>query len=288
MEEAVRSALNQTYRPVEVIVVDDGSTDATFTILDSIDDDRLRVLRSDGRGVAAARNHALSHAHYPYVAFLDADDVWDPQKLERQIALLRSNGELIVVGCLLHHIAPDGRVLGVAGVNVVPGDQERIAAGRYMPFSCSAILTLRNAVEEVGGFDSEVSPAEDMDLLAKLARHGKVGCVDQVLGSYRIHRGSASGRSYIRQQECMRFIAARIEAEADGVRLTLGRYLAENRRSLNQRRVDRARAMYRFTGEHLAERNYLRALAFGAGTFLLAPRFTVRRALLQRRKPVGR
>jgi glycosyltransferase involved in cell wall biosynthesis len=94
LREAVDSALAQTRRDIEAIVVDDGSTDGSADMLRDLDDPRLRVIRQDNAGSAAARNAGLRLASGNLVAFLDADDRWAPQNLERQAAFLESHPEV--------------------------------------------------------------------------------------------------------------------------------------------------------------------------------------------------
>jgi glycosyltransferase involved in cell wall biosynthesis len=99
LREAIDSVLAQTYRPIEVIVVDDGSTDATAEILASYDD-RLRSARQPNSGTPAARNLGLSLARGEFLAFLDADDLWHPEKLARQMARFQARSELDM--CVTH------------------------------------------------------------------------------------------------------------------------------------------------------------------------------------------
>lgn len=91
LRECLDSVFVQTFRDIEVIVVDDGSTDDTPAILDSISDRRLKQFRIPNSGSPCARNVGLRHAHGEFVAFIDADDRWRPRKLETQLALLRKS-----------------------------------------------------------------------------------------------------------------------------------------------------------------------------------------------------
>ncbi len=97
IEQCVLSVLAQTYRELQIIVVDDGSTDATETILQGMHDARLRVIRQPNRGVAAARNSALQHANGEFAAFLDQDDLWKPEKVSSQVEFLRARPHVVGV-----------------------------------------------------------------------------------------------------------------------------------------------------------------------------------------------
>ena len=109
---AVQSALRQTHRALEVWVVDDGSTDRTIERLASIDDPRLHVLQQSNAGTAAARNNALSHARGQYIAFIDADDRWFPEKIAMELAVLERAPEPIAIAYSCHYAVDDaGRLL---------------------------------------------------------------------------------------------------------------------------------------------------------------------------------
>jgi glycosyltransferase involved in cell wall biosynthesis len=113
LAETLASVCGQTYRNLDIIVVDDGSADATFSVASRLskEDPRIRVLRQDNAGVAAARNLALRHAVGPLVAPVDADDLWHPTKLERQVRRLREATDAAVVYCWSCEIDPASRVI---------------------------------------------------------------------------------------------------------------------------------------------------------------------------------
>ena len=94
IKEAIDSVTTQTFGDFEIIVIDDGSTDNTLEVLSGINDPRLRVITTDNGGIGAARNHGLDHAQGDYIAFLDADDVWMPKKLEIQLQIIQENPEV--------------------------------------------------------------------------------------------------------------------------------------------------------------------------------------------------
>lgn len=112
---AVRSALEQTHADLEVIVVDDGSTDGTRAVLAQIDDPRLTVLSQANAGTGAARNLALARARGAYIAFLDSDDRWFPHKLERELAVLAQAPDPVAIAYSSYYAVDDrGRLLNPA------------------------------------------------------------------------------------------------------------------------------------------------------------------------------
>jgi glycosyltransferase involved in cell wall biosynthesis len=187
---ALRSALGQQGPEVEVVVVDDGSEDGTPDRLADVQDPRLLVVRHERpRGVSEARNAGVRAAHGEWVAFLDDDDLWSPDKLRRQLEAARTSGsDFAYAGAVwvdeeLHvlngHTPPDPLTLAGAVLrwNVVWG-------------GCSNVVARRDLVLEVGGFDEELFQLGDWDLWIRLALAGNGACVDDVLVALVVHRQS--------------------------------------------------------------------------------------------------
>ena len=189
LREAVDSALAQTAPPLEVIVVDDGSTDATPEILEAYGA-RIRRIRQPNQGVAAARNAGVAGARGECVAFLDSDDVWNPRKLERQVARFEADRGLGMIHCGVEHFDDRGAVTstsltgkeGWLATDILRFDGEIIAGPG------SSILVPRPVVEQVGGFDPRVQPSDDWDFCYRVATRYRIGFVPEVLVRYR-HQG---------------------------------------------------------------------------------------------------
>lgn len=175
--EALASALAQTYRPVEVIVADDGSRDRTAAIAESYP---VRVLRLPHRGPAAARNRGLLAATGEYWAILDADDVMPPDSVARQVAHLEEHPELDVV-------------FGLTEAFVTPGEPRPshfLAAWEGGPFRAhaTAMLARRRALDRVGLFDETLRLGEDFDWLLRAAdAELKIGHADHLVLRHRVH-----------------------------------------------------------------------------------------------------
>jgi len=151
LEEGLRSALDQSLPPSEVIVVDDGSTDASAEIAESFGDP-VRCTRQENAGVAAARNRGLSVATGEFIAFQDHDDLWPPEKLEVQVAALRANPEVGIVS---------GRMRVIGGA--LPG-RPWLAEGRREPPAgahLTAALIRRSVFDRIGFLDETVGHAAD-------------------------------------------------------------------------------------------------------------------------------
>jgi glycosyltransferase involved in cell wall biosynthesis len=186
LREAVDSVLGQTLADLELVVVDDGSTDGTAAILASYDDPRLRVLSSPGDGLVCALNHGLEHGRAPYVARMDADDVSLPQRLERQVDLLEREPRLGLVATWVSVIDAAGRELREHVLPERHGDLARRLLLRN-PFQHGSVVLRRSVLDRVGPYRGDYGHNEDYDLWRRLARVAELGCVPETLYRYRVH-----------------------------------------------------------------------------------------------------
>ena len=166
--EAVRSVLAQTLADLELIVVDDGSTDATPHVLAEMRDPRLLVERHAPEGLARALNRALAAARAPLVARLNADDVALPERLARQAAFLAARPEVGVLGSAAREVNGDGREVRVVRPPVDDAALRR-ALIRRNPMVHSTVTMRRALLERVGGYDPGFAVAQDYDLWIRLA-----------------------------------------------------------------------------------------------------------------------
>lgn len=282
VRDAVESVLSQTHGALEAIVVDDGSTDGTLTHLDALagagrDDPRLTVLTKDNGGVSTARNLGIERARGEFIAFLDADDVWDVDKLERTLPALASPGT-VAAGTMMRYIDESGRDLGsAAGEDPTVGDApERIRAARLMPFPLSGIVFRADAVAQAGPYDPGLRLAQDLDFLARIARLGDLGYVSHPTGGYRLRATAASARSYARQRKHMRFIQERLARRDAGGDLGWDEFDAAYAPSWRTRRRDYAAAAYRDGGLALAQGRRAGALQV-MGALAVDPSYAVPR-----------
>ncbi len=179
----VESVLAQTYPTVEIIVVDDGSTDATAEGLQAYGD-RLRVIRQANQGGTASRNTGIRAAQGDYLTFLDHDDLMLPGKLERQVALLESQPEIGAAHCRWSYIDPQGKPISKIGPLPEGDIYKTLVLGCFL--WSGAPVVRRQWIEQLGGFDPTIW-SSDWDLWIRLAAAGcRFGCIQQVLGAYRI------------------------------------------------------------------------------------------------------
>ena len=199
---ALDSVDRQTYPHVELIVVDDGSDDASAEIADA--HTGARVLREPHRGVSAARNAGIEVAQGELVAFLDADDEWMPRKLERQIALLRARPEVAIVHTYVMTVFAEGTPVPPW----LPADWCTDAQPRYCP---SNWLVRRDAFTQVGPFDENMPTAEEYDWLARARNAGlESAMLEDVLVRWRLHEANVSHHQAEIRRGIMRMLRANI------------------------------------------------------------------------------
>jgi glycosyltransferase involved in cell wall biosynthesis len=198
--EAVDSALGQTWSDLEVIVVDDGSTDDTVALLDRRFGRKIRVVRlPTNRGQSTARNMGVAVATGEVVAFLDSDDVWLPHKLERQLPLFDDPAVQLVHGWI-EPIDEAGLVLGHLTEDLQQRFERALRRGydyagvteQWCMMWTSAVVIRRSLLETIGGFDPQLSDFEDWDLFWHCALHGTIATAPEPLVGYRVHPGNMS------------------------------------------------------------------------------------------------
>jgi glycosyltransferase involved in cell wall biosynthesis len=191
--EAIESVLAQTYGSVDCVVVDDGSTDGTAEVARTYAPE-VRLVAQKNAGVAAARNRGAAAAEGPLLAFLDADDVWLPAKLERQVRALQASPEAGVVLCGLSvtdaHLTPTGMM------NLDPSADLMarliLLDGLAMVGMSQAAVVRRERFDALGGFDIRFGTSADWHFLLRLLRQSSWAYVKEPLVLYRVHGDNMS------------------------------------------------------------------------------------------------
>lgn len=200
IELTLESVLHQTYQNIEVIVVDDGSQDATPEIVRqfTVRDQRVRLIQQTNAGVAAARNSAIYAAKGDFIAPIDADDIWYPDKIERQMqCMLSSDSQVGLVYTWASHIDEENAFTG--GFNA--GDRQGLVLTDllYRDFigNGSGLLFRRSCLEKIGGYNQSLRErgaqgCEDWDIALQIAEHYEFRVVPEILVGYRQTFGSMS------------------------------------------------------------------------------------------------
>ena len=207
--EAVASVLVQTVQDVEIIVVDDGSTDTTPSVLEPFRH-TVQYVRQGNRGVSAARNIGMAHAAGDFIAFLDADDIWLPNKLELQLQFLRDHRDVALVFGDAEHFDGSGTVIPSFlrqktsfpmqnGGSLVLRDAFRLLLeANYI--TTSTVVITRACLKRVGVFDESLRSVEDRDLWLRVARAFPIGCVVKSLVRKRTHASNISSNGLVATQ----------------------------------------------------------------------------------------
>ena len=212
--EAIESVLCQTLSDFELVVIDDGSTDSSGAIVSEYanTDGRVVAGRTNHVGQADARNAAVAMARAELIAFLDADDIAYPDRLERHCAFLRDHEAVALVGGALTFIDETGRVFAEDVRYPVTDAEVREAFSHTTPVLNSAATLRRSAFDEVGGYRRLFADSEDLDLWLRVAERHDIVNLRETVVRYRIHRGQASALRL--EQQSNTALAARLSARA--------------------------------------------------------------------------
>ncbi len=187
--ETINSIISQTYQNWELILVNDGSKDNTAEIIHSfLKDKRIQYHFQENAGVSVARNYGYSFSSGQYVAFLDADDLWLPHRIEKMVDKFQDEVSIGLVHSYMQVIDEHSQLQN----GVYKGKEGHILESLLLWEGCnipapSSILVKRDVVEKIGGFDKDLSTAADQEFFFRVANLYKVGMCKEVLGLYRVH-----------------------------------------------------------------------------------------------------
>ena len=191
--EAIASILNQTYKKLEIIVVDDASTDDTYKILKSLNSKRIKIIRNKHKlGVTSSANAALKRAKGDFIARMDGDDVADPKRIEKQIAFLLKNPEVVAVGGQCKLINSEGIQ---TGIKTFPTSDKKIKEMIFsnVPVQQPALMVAVGRLpKNFAWYDENYESAEELELLFKLFQFGKIANLKDFVLKYRIHGENTS------------------------------------------------------------------------------------------------
>ncbi|KSU84876.1 Glycosyltransferase, GT2 family [Fictibacillus enclensis] len=208
LRESVDSVLNQTYKHFELIVVNDGSTDRTKDILNSLNDDRIKIIHLENNGGAAnALNMGIKEAKGEWIAIQDADDISLPNKLEEQIRYIRKHKDVTAVGslieCISGHAEVSRRNLQIEATRNHLSSKEHINAYRFYlnPFCHGSVLFSKSIFDQIGGYDLQYKICYDYDLWLRMLERTSIHKIPIVLYQYRVHSDSISRNNQVTLNE---------------------------------------------------------------------------------------
>lgn len=195
LRSALMSMQHQTLQDIEIVTVDDGSSDSSLTILREMAaaDTRIKILSRPNTGIVGALNDGLAIATGEYIARMDADDLSHPLRLERQVSFLQSTPEVVAVGCAFHYIDSKGYFLNrnprLTSHELI---EKCLLAGDGGSLIHPAVMIRAEALRRVGGYRQEAIWIEDLDLYLRLARIGRLANLPESLFWYRQHESSVN------------------------------------------------------------------------------------------------
>lgn len=188
--ESIQSVLAQTFPDFQLIIVDDGSSDGTETVVKGFNDPRIRYIYQENRGISGAQNTGIRQAEGQYIAFLGSDDLWLPKLLELEVPILDTNPDVDLVYSKAQAIDADGNLKGqiLGAFQKYPG--ETFKSELYGDSVCTITAVMRRqCFDRVGLFDENLSTRVDWDMWVRMAKHYRFAHIDKVLAHFRIHPG---------------------------------------------------------------------------------------------------
>ncbi len=202
----INSVLNQTFTDLELIVINDGSQDSTLDIVKQIQDPRIKVFSYSNAGGNASRNRGLKLAVGEFVSFLDADDLWTPNKLESQLKALEKNLSAKVAYSWTDYIDINGDyVLSGKRININGDVYENLLVSNFLENGSNPLI-YRTALISLGGFDESLAAAQDWDMWLRLASKFDFVCVPSVQILYRISANSVSSNLVRQEKACLQLL----------------------------------------------------------------------------------
>ena len=187
LPRAIESILGQTYKDIELIIVDDGSSDNTAEVVGRFSDSRIVYVRQENAGACAARNNGIAHARGDYIAFQDSDDIWHQDKLEKQLAALQNTGADVVF-CRMNRMV-GGKKVGLVSdyfhEGFLPKDEVPMSIGTQTLVGKSEVFMQER-------FDSEMPRFQEFEMLVRAQKSFSIYCMEEPLVDYLLQKDSIS------------------------------------------------------------------------------------------------
>ncbi|MDE5107681.1 MAG: glycosyltransferase [Trichodesmium sp. St17_bin3_1_1] len=211
IRETIESVIKQTFSDWELIVVNDGSQDRTVEVVSQIKDPRIKLFSIPHAGVSASRNRGFDNSVGQFIAFLDADDLWKPEKLESQLNALQSHSEAAVAYSWTDYIDESGSFLKQGGRVIFHGDvYPKLLVSNFLENGSNPLIK-REAINEVGGFDESRKRAEDWEMYLRLGKKYHFVAVEKPQILYRFSTNSVSSNTLRQEAECLKLIESAFE-----------------------------------------------------------------------------
>lgn len=206
IQQTVESVLCQTFQDIEILIINDGSSDRTLEILNPISDSRLKIHSFPNAGLAASRNRGIDLAQGDYISFIDADDLWTPDKLQDQLNALEADSQAGLAYSWTDFIDETGNFLRPGGYARIAGNVYRELLLSYFIESGSNILIRKEIIARVGYFDESLQAAEDWDFALRVASCYPIVVVPKVQVLYRQTTVSMSAKISRQETETLKVL----------------------------------------------------------------------------------
>ena len=286
--DAIESILNQTLQHFELIIIDDGSKDGTGDIARQYAerDERIRVIPGDHKGASHAMNLGIQEARADWVVVMHSDDVALPERIERQYNAAQTNPDVVIWGTDGYHINSKGQVLSRFRVGPVSIDECQAEREQNHIVQCihPTAMLRRDVLQAVGGYDTDIRVAEDIDLFDRMMVYGPLVTIPEPLLGYRLHGSSLGMRRYFEQLSIAHFVIARQKHRKEtGRELSLDEFRQQFQHRnrlwwLNERRKHAATMYYRRAGLAYGENRYPKLVFYLFLSLLFNPLYPIRRA----------
>lgn len=280
LQKAIDSVLNQTFDELELLLLNDGSTDSTNNICSryELEDRRVRYFEWPNSGMAKTLNKGLRECSYEYVARLDADDIMLPDRLQVQIDYLIRNPNIDVLGSLGYYINERGKIIGKTFSDITKDSLKKKYFNNNEPFGMlhPSIIYKKSKILAVGGYRGEYWPCDDIDLWNRLyEKEVNFDVIQSPLIKYRIHQSSAVASKYLENRIKFRWMRSNMRNRRNGEpEINFNEYLTKNKYTINNKRKDLAKYYYR-TGAHKftmdKTRDNLLGIVMAVFAFILDP-----------------
>ena len=285
--EAIDSMLNQTFQAFELIIVDDGSTDDTLSIVNeyAARDNRIRIIEQQNGGVGAARNTGIEAAQYDWIALFDSDDIAFTDRFEKQVKAITEDPELIVCSGAVQHMGYNGKILDdvkQVGPATKADFYEQRKQGQLIYIATTAAVFRKDIAQRIGGFDVRFRSAGDTEFWDRMADHGPMIGLTDPLVYYRMHGGGIMGTRYAELYRNTRYLEMRCKERAHGRDLSFDDFLQDyENQPLPQRILTHAdrqsQFYYRNAGVALSKQERLKGFGYVMMATLFNPYLTVKR-----------
>jgi glycosyltransferase involved in cell wall biosynthesis len=211
LPETLNSVLRQSFSDFEVLIIDDGSSDHLKEWASQLTDPRVKLISQPNQGASVARNTGITNAQGEYIAFLDADDLWERTKLEKQIQCFENNPSVGLVHTWTTMISEKSKPTGGILASTSEGEVwEQLL--EHNTVACCSVMVRRSCFEKVGMFDQSLRSAEDWDMWIRIARQYRFAVIRQPLAQYRMIPTSKSKNCQLVEQSLMRIIEKNFQA----------------------------------------------------------------------------